>query len=114
MRHFWDPNATALGVRGYYWPPGVSLDLRLETLTEIFERHGYIVCDDSSLEAGYEKIAFYFDDQENEVSHVARQLTDGKWTSKLGPDEDISHNTLAALEGICYGNVVRIMRRPRQ
>ena len=118
MRHFWDPDAAALRVRGYYWPPGISLDWELDTITEIFALHGYQVCADSRFENGYEKIALYLTN--NEVSHVARQLIDGKWTSKLGPDEDISHNTVEALEGdillfpLAYGKAVRIMRRPRQ
>lgn len=60
----------------------------------------------------------YYDSVENEISHVARQLPDGRWTSKLGPDEDIEHNDLHALEGdvgvypLCYGVVIRFMRRP--
>ncbi len=44
--------------------------------------------------------------------HVARQLKEGMWTSKLGPDEDIEHNTLDALEGELYGAVTQVLKRP--
>lgn len=36
-----------------------------------------------------------------EPTHMARQLPDGTWSSKLGPNEDITHFTLDALES--YG-----------
>ena len=36
---------------------------------------------------------------------------DGWWTSKLGPDEDILHQTPQALVGDLYGQVHAIMRR---
>ena len=43
------------------------------------------------------------------VKHAARQLRNGKWTSKLGQDVDIAHE-LRELEGPQYGSVVRIFR----
>ena len=30
---------------------------------------------------------------ESSYQHAARQLVSGKWTSKLGPDEDIEHES---------------------
>ncbi len=36
-----------------------------------------------------------------EPKHMARQLTDGKWTSKVGGEEDVTHFTLDAMEA--YG-----------
>jgi hypothetical protein len=50
---------------------------------------------------------------------MSRQLPDGTWTSKCGPNEDITHNTLDALEsygpaygsGDTYGCDVLYMRR---
>ena len=44
------------------------------------------------------------------VKHAARQLTSGRWTSKVGQNIDIEH-TLAGLEGPFYGEVVRILKR---
>ena len=48
-----------------------------------------------------------------QLHRLARQLASGTWTSKLGPDEDISHHTPAALEGALYGTVVVLMKRRR-
>lgn len=44
-------------------------------------------------------------------THVARQLTDGKWTSKLGQLEDIVHSTVDAIAGSDYGEVIQFMKR---
>jgi len=45
-------------------------------------------------------------------THAARQLPDGKWTSKLGQLEDITHGTTDVIEGGDYGEVVQFMKRP--
>jgi hypothetical protein len=44
-------------------------------------------------------------------TYVARQLPDGRWTSKLGQLEDVTHATTDALEGSDYGEVVQFMKR---
>ena len=64
------------------------------------------MCSDSSLEAGYEKIAIYVKD--GIPTHAARQLGDGRWTSKLGKYEDIEHDSLDALNGDGYGEYGRV------
>jgi Asp-tRNA(Asn)/Glu-tRNA(Gln) amidotransferase B subunit len=58
-----------------------------------------------------EKIALFVG-LDKEVTHAARQLPSGAWTSKLGDWEDIEHKTLSGLESACYGRVARILRRP--
>jgi hypothetical protein len=43
-------------------------------------------------------------------THAARQLPNGRWSSKLGKLEDIEH----ALDDICgsaYGSVVPVLKR---
>lgn len=57
-----------------------------------------------------EKIAIFSIGRE--FTHVARQLADGRWTSKLGGIKDIAH-TLESLTGGDYGDVVGYMQRPR-
>jgi hypothetical protein len=37
----------------------------------------------------------------------------GKWTSKLGNEEDIEHDTPESVAGGLYGDVVLIMKRKR-
>ncbi len=109
-QQFWDPNI--VGIPGYYWPPGVSRDDNLPSWMAVFEIHGFRVCESGDVEAGFEKIAIYT--YENHVpTHVARQLQDGTWTSKLGPDEDIEHPNPEGLDSIMYGGAEVFMRRPR-
>jgi hypothetical protein len=94
-----------------YWP----LATREET-PEAFKRafamkRGYEGCDGAELELGWEKIVLYVLD--GKPTHMARQLADGSWTSKLGPGRDIMHHTLAALEGPMYGAARHFMKRRR-
>jgi hypothetical protein len=101
---WWEP--------GIYWPGPTGDDLA--ALTGLFAALGYVPCAGDELEAGYEKVALYADDQGN-WTHAALQLPDGWWTSKLGPDEDILHRTPQALLGDLYGQVREICsvrRRP--
>jgi hypothetical protein len=51
-------------------------------------------------------------DAQGSPTHAARQLDNGRWTSKLGELEDIEHS-LRDLEGAAYGTVVQVMKRPR-
>lgn len=76
---------------------------------EAFQSLGFGVCQKEDLESGFEKIALFADD--NVPEHAARQLPNGRWTSKLGELEDIEHG-LHDLEGVEYGKVVMLMKRP--
>ena len=71
---------------------------------------GYTPCDGDVLEVGQVRIALYATTT-GTPTHAARQLPDGRWTSKLGRWEDIEHR-LPDLEGESYGAVVQIMKRP--
>ena len=97
---------------GYYWPMAVPNDERLETFVTAFEMLGYEPCPDAPLETDFEHVAIFVKD--DRVSHAARQLPDGTWTSKLGPQEDISHELDALHDNNEYGKVAQIMRRTRQ
>lgn len=92
----------------YYWPPSIPEEFTVTVLTLLFEQLGYRVCREADLEEGYEKIALYA--LGGDAKHAARQLENGRWTSKLGKSIDIEH-TLAGLEGPSYGEVVRILKR---
>jgi hypothetical protein len=95
-----------------YWPTGLQLqNYTLENFRAAHATEGFVVCGDGSLELGSEKIAHY--GRSSYVTHTARQLDTGEWTSKLGPGIDISHQTPEELEGPLYGNVIGFMRRPR-
>jgi hypothetical protein len=69
---------------------------------------GYEECENGDLEIGYQKVAIYAIG--GSVKHMARQLPDGKWTSKLGQWVDISH-ALSGVEGIDYGKVVQFLKK---
>ena len=94
----------------FYWPDGVPQEETLEAYIQAYQTVGYEVCDRDDLEPGWEKVALYID-SENRPTHAARQLANGKWTSKLGWLEDIEHE-LDALRGDRYGVVGQILKRP--
>jgi hypothetical protein len=60
------------------------------------------------LEEGFDKVAIFAN--KDRVTHMARQLRSGRWTSKLGPLEDVEHD-LHAVESKTYGRVVKILKR---
>ena len=99
-------------VPGSYWPPSLPRDNRIETLMRLFAGEGFSLCDDDSPEPGYKKIALYA--FVGLFTRVARQLEDGRWTSKLGKREVITHSSPANLTGGFFGNVHCIMRRPSE
>lgn len=88
-----------------------SLDHTVKGYAKIFsERHGYLKCENDSVEEGYEKIALY-GDEDNDFKHVARQLDNGNWVSKMGTLEDIEHFDLTSLIGDEYGLPKMFMKR---
>jgi hypothetical protein len=106
LRWWWPDDSNTPG--GSYWPPGVPLQETLEAFRAAFATLGYALCDDDRLEAGYEKVALFA--LVGAPKHAARQLPSGRWTSKLGPMEDIEH-ALHDLTGMVYGSVALVMKR---
>lgn len=79
-------------------------------LEHVFEQLGYVDCNlDTTLEPGYLKVALY--GSGFTYAHAARQLPNGKWTSKLGKGEDIEHDTPDDVGGGLYSEIVEIMKR---
>jgi hypothetical protein len=104
VQNWWQP--------GVYWPIlAHPEDYGIGVLERLFKALGY---EDSgmeaSLEGGFEKVALF--DQSLFYTHAARQLPNGKWTSKLGKAEDIEHDTPNDVAGGIYGEVLQIMKRP--
>ena len=103
MLHWWQP--------GIYWPINVADDdYGIGTLEQLFASFGYVECSNSDYEPDYEKLALY--GTTLFYTHAARQLSTGKWTSKLGRCEDIEHDTPDDVAGGLYGEVVQLMSRP--
>lgn len=95
---------------GRYWPIDVGpTEFGLSVLVEAFRSLGFEPCPNGILEPGVEKVALYADALF--YTHIARQLPDGKWTSKLGQAEDIEHGSPDDLAGGVYGQVAMFMRR---
>ena len=97
-----------------FWPYGIPREETLPAFLAAFATLGYEECQDGAVEEGYEKIALYA--RHNEAldlvpTHAARQLCNGRWTSKLGTQEDIEHLNVEDVNGPAYGSVVRYMRR---
>jgi hypothetical protein len=85
--HWWDTSQ----LPGFYWPPGVKRSGELDSLTSACKHQGFEICENGNLEAGYEKIALYVDNN-GDWAHVAKQVGN-QWCSKLGDEEDVLHPT---------------------
>ncbi len=105
VNKWWEPSPD------YYWPPSVPYEYTLDAYIKAYEILGYNVCHDDKYENGFEKIAIY-NDSYGMPTHAARQLSSGKWTSKLGEAEDIEHTALDGLVSLVYGSVAVILKRP--
>lgn len=101
---WWEP--------GRFWPcPLLGTAFTIDDLIAALRTVGYDLCADGTLETGFEKVAL-FGDGYDDPTHVARQLADGHWTSKLGDWEDVEHDTADAVGGGGYGEIFWYMRRP--
>lgn len=102
-----------------FWFNNIPGQATLENFILAFQKLGYQLCDNAELEKDFEKVAIYTSTKDEihapkgTPTHIARQLPNGKWTSKLGQDVDISHNTLNSVEGNLYGIVKQILKRPK-
>ena len=104
MDRWWQP--------GVHWPIKSSRDDHwIGNLVEAFRSLGFEECIDGTLEVGFEKLALY--GYGLMYTHAARQLPDGRWTSKLGQLEDIIHTSVDVISGGDYGEVIQFMKRAR-
>ena len=108
---WWWPDPANTG----YWPPSVPREETIDAFIQAYATLGYAQCIDETLTIGVEKIAIYGVRVGLDIypTHAARQLADGRWTSKLGACEDITHDTLDALSGPRYGAPVCFLARTR-
>ena len=103
VNRWWWPSSVS------FWPAGVPQEESVSAFIQAFRTLKYEPCNSGSLENGFEKVAIYA--LSLTVTHMARQLSSGRWTSKIGELEDIEHASPAELEGPRYGTVVQYMRR---
>jgi hypothetical protein len=94
---------------GYHWPDNITRQGTIGAFIDLFSSIGYCLCDNQLFELGYEKVAIYV--LNGEPTHAARQLPTGKWTSKLGEEVDIEHDSPEVLDGPLYGSASIFMKR---
>lgn len=108
IRCWWWPDPDS------YWPPwSRQREETIDCFVRTFRWLGYRPCKTSRRDRGYEKVVLYAIHRSTTPvslpqdwrqlddwmpTHMARQLRDGTWTSKLGGNEDITHFTLDGLE----------------
>ena len=103
-RQWWWPDLTYQ----YYWPEELPRVTRKDYFIKLYRLYGYEICRTDKFEIGYEKIVIFL--KSDIPTHVARQLDQEKWTSKLGDSYDISHE-ISALDGDMYGIPSIFMKR---
>lgn len=93
------------------WPVTICRQETIDAFAALFIAMEFreIGLADTEYEPGFEKVALFADG--GLPLHVARQLRDGRWTSKLGGLADINHEALRCLEGGEYGYVVKLFKR---
>jgi hypothetical protein len=93
-----------------YWPLPVNpSDSVVDAFEALFAHDGWVETDNRTLEDGFSKIALY--SINGIITHAARQLATGEWTSKLGRNVDIAH-AIDEVEGPQYGTIFRIYKKP--
>jgi hypothetical protein len=103
---WWWPDCESVS----FWPADVPREETIEAFVSMFEKLGYMPCENADFEQGFEKVALFAKD--STPTHAAVMGESGVWKSKLGGLDDIEHG----LEGVCgelYGQPVMFLRRPQ-
>jgi hypothetical protein len=103
---WWEPSPDG------YWPVGAPSAYTVDAYMQAYSTIGYEVTGSGDFEVRCERIVL-FAEASGKPTHAARQLENGKWSSKLGQDVDIEHATPLGVSGQLYGLPVVFMRRPR-
>lgn len=98
-----------------YWPRNVPREVTLNAFVQAYATLGYRLSLSCALEAGIEKLALFGAGPigAETPTHAALQLANGKWTSKLGSSEDVTHDAAEDVECPTYGRVICYFARPR-
>jgi hypothetical protein len=106
VRRWWWPAESPFT----FWPSELKREESIASFIDAFRTLGYELTDSSEHEEGIEKVAI-FASSDGIPTHVARQLANGSWTSKLGGLEDIAHIDVNGVGGPDYGEVAAFLRR---
>jgi len=105
-RRWWWPGEVPFS----FWPADMEREESVANFITAFATLGYEVGATGAHDPDYEKVAI-FASSEGVPTHMARQLPDGSWTSKLGALEDIAHVDVAGVPETDYGRVVVFLQR---
>jgi len=104
-QRWWEPDRMGL----YYWPSSVPREYTLEALRGAFESLGFTTSVTDDFDPSATRVSLFA--KGSQPTHASRQLSPSEWTSKIGPNVDISHE-LHALVGSSYGAPSIMLRRP--
>ena len=116
--------AHSLGIRNMsIWPAKLELWVwdkslpyinTINNFVNLYRKFNYEICEDSSWEPDYDKIALYISilSCRNTVSHAAKQIDSYWWSSKMGGDELFEHD-LEAIENKNVGTKYVFLKRPK-
>lgn len=85
-----------------YWPDDGVAQATVAAFERAFSRLGFVRAGADEYMPGVERVALYVDANAL-VTHMAREVGPGRWTSKLGKGWDIEHLTPECLSGGVYG-----------
>lgn len=102
-RRWWWPSATT------YWPKGVPRVATVDAFLQAYGTLGFVPTIQSDFEDGKDRIALFT--LAGVPTHAARQLANGRWTSKCGANVDMEHD-LTDLDGPTYGSATHFLERP--
>lgn len=108
---FWfapDPQMNRVGK--VFWPPEVPREYTLDAFIQAYATFGFVLCDNTEVELGFEKVVLYGNNSIPE--HAARQLPNGRWSSKIGEYEVIEHDLYAFDGGKYFSKIIIILKRP--
>jgi hypothetical protein len=105
-RRWWWPGEALFS----FWPTGIERQESITSFVEAFATLGYELSRSGDHDPGFEKVAI-FASGDGAPTHMARQLPDGSWSSKIGALEDIAHIDVNGVGGTDYGEVVAFLQR---
>lgn len=99
------------------WPNTDDSGSSIDTYVKMFRGEGFVKATRGNQEAGFDKIVIYWEKASRTFTHVARQMENGHWWSKLGAASDVQHQKPDTLGPVGspggYGEVWGYMKRAK-
>lgn len=99
------------------WPNQNDRGSGIDIYVKMYRGEGFVKASRGNLEAGFDKVVIYWDKAGQKFTHVARQMENGQWWSKLGRASDVHHLNPDSLGPVGspagYGQVWGYMKRAK-